>query len=311
VVIFLTTVAAGYLQLQAAEVETIRATSDPQGNTYKSVYSIRGLPQQDFLLNQNYSHAEVIAIKFRGTRGYLILPKSPIDSKRSWFWISPLWVAFKSPTWGDSYLRYYTEMALNAGLHVAGVDVGTTCGSIKGAQLYEEFYKWIVKRYQLNPKVRLIGQSNGGLIAYAWAFRHPEHVERIFGIYPATDLRTSPGLNKLAGSLLVPQPPDQTPGRITPEGLAFPYDSREKLERNLLNINPIENLAPLARAGIEILHIHGDQDKLVPMEDNSVELVERYRALGGSARLDVMKGLGHGGVEFFHYRPAADFLVAK
>ena len=26
--------------------------------------------------------------------------------------------------------------------------------------------------------------GNGGLIGFAWAFRHPKNVDRIFGIYP-------------------------------------------------------------------------------------------------------------------------------
>jgi hypothetical protein len=283
-----------------SNVETTTAKNDRQADTYKDAYAIAGLPQQDFLLNQNYPDGEVIAIKFRGTRGYLIKPKGVIDSQRRWIWIAPLWVAFNSPTYGDSYVRYYVESALDAGFHVAGVDVGTTCGSPKGTELYQQFYEWIVNTYHLNPKVRLFGQSNGGLISYAWAFRHPQYVERIFGLYPVTDMRTWPKLEKVCGA-----------ERITPPGLAFPYMSVDELKEHLLQVNPIENLEPLAHAGVEIFHIHGDKDELVPMEDNSVKLVDRYRALGGVAKLEVLKGLAHGGTQFFHYQPAADFLTAK
>ena len=54
-------------------------------------------------------------------------------------------------------------------------------------------------KHKLHQRARMIGQSNGGLISYAWAFRHPKHVDRIFGIYPATDIRSWPGLHKIAG----------------------------------------------------------------------------------------------------------------
>ena len=276
------------------------AANDRDGDTFQSAYSIPGLPQHDFLLNQNYPEGVVIAIKFKGTRAYLIKPRERIDSQRRWIWIAPLWVAFRSLKHGDSHVRFYVEQALQAGFHVAGLDVGTTCGSPKGAELYDEFYTWVVKTHQLHPKVRLFGQSNGGLISYAWAFRHPEHVERIFGIYPVTDIRTWPKLEKVCG-----------PERITPTGLGYPYKSVEELQKHLSDVNPVDNLSALASRGVPIFHIHGDADDLVPMYANSTELMNRYRTLGGKARVDVLKGSGHGGQQFFRYQPAADFLTEK
>lgn len=300
---------------KTSEIETTPATTDENGNTYESVYSIPGLPQQPFLLNQHYRNGDVTAIKFKGTRAFLIKPKQKVDPQKRWIWIAPLWVAFKTPKDGPtkgagSFVGFYVEQALAAGFHVAGLDVGTSCGSPKGAELYQAFYQWIVKTQHLNPKVRLFGVSNGGLISYAWAFRHPKNIERIFCVYPVTDMRTWPGLAKVAGPKLVPQPPDQTPGRITPEGLKYDLSPAE-LENRLVEFNPLDNLAPLAKAKVKIFHIHGDKDALVPMPENSVEFMNRYRALGGEGKLDVLPGLGHGGKDFFQYQPAADFLTAK
>src|SRR4051812_11556847 len=187
-------VVVGQAAASAQDVEVVRAASEPSGNTFGSAYKITGLPQQDFLLNQNYANGIVDAIRFEGSRGYLIRPTKASDPKRRWILISPLWLAFNSPTWGNSTMRFYVEGALAAGISVAGLDVGTTCGSPKGAELYQRFYLWLVRTYDLNRKVRLIAVSNGGLIAYAWAFRHAQHVDRILGIYPATDMRTWPGL---------------------------------------------------------------------------------------------------------------------
>ena len=46
----------------------------------------------------------------------------------------------------------------------------------------------------------------------------------------------------------------------------------------------IERLAPLAKAGVPVLHVHGDRDRVVPLDDNSAEFARRYRALGGENR---------------------------
>jgi pimeloyl-ACP methyl ester carboxylesterase len=78
-----------------------------------------------------------------------------------------------------------------------------------------------------------------------------------------------------------------------------------------VEFNPIDNLAPLAKAGVKILHIHGDADKLVPMDANSTELARRYRELGGSAEIVVLPGLGHGGKALYESEPFLTFLLAE
>ena len=53
-------------------------------------------------------------------------------------------------------------------------------------------------------------------------------------------------------------------------------EMEERLEQN----NPIERLASLASSQVRILHVHGDSDDIVPLEQNSGMLINRYRALG-------------------------------
>ena len=49
--------------------------------------------------------------------------------------------------------------------------------------------------------------------------------------------------------------------------------------------NPVDNLAPLAKAGIPILAVIGDADEVVPVAEN-IDIVEkRYQALGGSIKV--------------------------
>ena len=144
---------------------------------------------------------------------------------------------------------------------------------------------------------------DGGLIAYGWAFRHPKCVDRIAGMCPATDFRTYPGL----------------PNVVTGPTKGLNYDlSLEELTRRAGEFNPIDNLAPLAKAGTKILHLHGDRDTLIPTRANSTELVRRYRELGGAAEIVLFKVLcaeransrGHEGPELYESAALVRFLLA-
>ena len=57
--------------------------------------------------------------------------------------------------------------------------------------------------------------------------------------------------------------------------------------------NPIDSLAPLARAGVPLLHVYGDADDVVPWEENTGIVADRYKALGGSITLIAKPGVGH------------------
>lgn len=58
--------------------------------------------------------------------------------------------------------------------------------------------------------------------------------------------------------------------------------------------------------------VHGDADKLVPMEENTGILAERYRAGGASIDVKVIPGRGHEvSPPFFECQELADFLVRQ
>ena len=120
---------------------------------------------------------------------------------------------------------------------------------------------------------------------------------------PATDFRTYPTLpNVVAGPM---------------KGLDYGL-SLEELDRRAAEFNPIDNLAPLAKADVKILHLHGDEDYLVPTGANSTELARRYRKLGGRAEIVLLKGLGaeransrcHDGPELYESAALLKFLLA-
>ena len=225
-----------------------------------------------------------VPLEMGGNPGCLIEPVGKVDTGRRWIWFSPGWMCCRvSPTkeWPGHFAEheFFVEKILARGFQVVGVESYLSCGSPKAIEVYEKTYEEMTRKYGLNPKARMLCQSNGGLMVYNWAVRHPEAVDRILGFCPATDLRSWPGLEKACD-------PEFTHGNG--------YDmSPAELEARLGEFNPVEQLEPLAKAGVSILHLHGDEDETVPMEPNSVEFARRYRSFGGEIELVVMEGSGH------------------
>jgi pimeloyl-ACP methyl ester carboxylesterase len=182
---------------------------------------------------------------------------------------------------------------LEAGVAVAGIDVGEAYGSPRGRQLFTALYRELTARRGFAPRPCLLGRSRGGLWVTSWAADNPDKVAGLAGIYPVFDLRSYPGLTKAAPAY----------------GL-----SPKELELRLGEHNPIERVGLLARARVPALLIHGDEDRVVPLKDNSAELVARYKAQGAerSVKLIVARGQGHSFWEgFFRCQELVDFAVAR
>jgi len=244
-----------------------------------------------------YQGGKLLVMRVCDRNAYLIEPTARVDPHRRWVWIFPFWLGINDGH-GRLHHRFYVEQYLAAGFSVAGIDVGTSCGSPAAAAVCDEFYRKLKAQFGLNARARLLVQSNGGLIGYAWAFRHADGVDRIGGICPVTDFRTWP-------------PPSMATILSAPEkGLGFDL-TLEQLKTRQAEFNPIDNLAPLAKAGVKILQIHGDKDELVPMAANSTELAKRYKALSGTAEIVVIPGLGHGGHILYESQPLLKFLLAE
>jgi putative membrane-bound dehydrogenase-like protein len=240
-----------------------------------------------------FQGGELVELRVRGRMAYIVKPTGAVDPQKRWLWEFPFWLGINDG-FGNLQHRGYVERALAAGFHVAGVEVGPSCASPAAAEVCQAFYEQLVREYGLHPRARILGQSHGGLIAYGWAFRNPSCVERIGGICPATDFRSWPTLANVVNF----------PTKGLDYGLPL-----EELDRRSAEFNPIDNLAPLATAGVKILHIHGDRDELVPMDANSTELARRYRRLGGDASIVVLSGLGHGGQVLYESQPLVEFLL--
>ena len=138
-------------------------------------------------------------------------------------------------------------------------------------------------------KAVLLGRSRGGRMTLCWEEDNSEKVAAFAGIFPVCDLASWPGLTKAAPAY-----------GMTPA----------ELQANLAAHNPIDRLASLAAAKIPLFAIHGDADKLVPLEANSALVKSRYATLGGEMELIVPPGQGHTHWEgFFQCRELVEFVV--
>jgi predicted esterase len=76
--------------------------------------------------------------------------------------------------------------------------------------------------------------------------------------------------------------------------------------------NPINHLAGLAKAKVPMCIVHGDSDLVVPLKENSAIVADRYRKLGGDAKIEVVPGKGHQVVDgFFKSTELIEFMIKR
>jgi len=203
-----------------------------------------------------------------GRAAFVIAP--PAEKRKTpqpWVWYAPTLKGLPSQAEAWMFERF-----LAAGIAIAGVDVGESYGSPAGVAVYDQLYEALVRERGFATRPVLLARSRGGLMLYSWAIERPRQVAAIAGIYPVCDLRSYPGLERACGSFQM---------------------SVAQLRDALDAHNPIARSGPLAAAGVPIYHIHGDADRVVPLEANSAELQRRYEALGGVMTLEIPEGRGH------------------
>lgn len=211
--------------------------------------------REDFLLGDN--HAFVIQADKPGA----------VDGRKPWVWYAP---TFHKRLPGKQEQWMFDRLD-RAGVAVAGVDVGESMGNPAGRARFQALYRHMVERgYSRTPV--LLARSRGGLMLYNWAVEHPGCVGGVAGVYPVCNLLSYPGLDRAAKAY-----------EMTPE----------QLKAELAEHNPVDRIAPLAKAKVPVLHLHGDADRVVPLEANTALLAERYEALGGPIEVEVIKGGGH------------------
>ena len=164
---------------------------------------------------------------FQGHKAKIVFPKVK-NTDGLWIWRARFWGAEPQ----------VDKALLDQGFHLAYVDVAGLFGNQEAVQIWNEFYGFIIKKYNLNPKVVLEGFSRGGLIIYNWASQNTDKVSCIYADAPVCDIKSWPG------------------GLYT--GIGSPEDWQECLkaynldEKTVLNFEgiPLNNCVYVAKAKI-------------------------------------------------------------
>lgn len=175
-----------------------------------------------------------------------------------------------------------TDIALlENGFHLVYCDVADMYGSDKAVQRWNSFYRRMHKA-GFNSKVVLEGMSRGGLIVYNWAAQNPEKVACIYADAPVMDIKSWPmGTGKSEGS------PDDTRKMLQAYGFGN--------EQEALNWkrNPVDCVSVIAKYRIPVIHVVGDADKVVPVEENTGIFEERLKQLNCPITVVHKPGVDH------------------
>jgi len=191
-----------------------------------------------------------------------------------------------------------TDVALLAkGFHVAYIDVAGLFGSPQAVAIWDQYYTYLTEAKGFSPKPALEGLSRGGLIVYNWAAKNPDKVACIYADAPVCDFKSWPG-GKGTG-----------PGSAGDWTKCLEVYGMTEEKAMAATCNPIDQLEPLAKAGIPLLHVVGDADEVVPVAENTAILEQRYKALGGSIQVIHKPGIGHHPHSLKDPAPIVDFVL--
>jgi lysophospholipase L1-like esterase len=149
----------------------------------------------------------------------------------------------------------------------------------------------------LAKKAAMEGMSRGGIYIYNWAMANPGKVACIYADAPVLDLKSWPG-GKGKG------PGSQTDWEI------FKKDYGLTEEQALAFHNsPLDHAAKIAKLGFPMLHVVGDEDEAVPVDENTNLFEQKIKAAGGNITVIHKPGVKHHPHSLPNPTPITDFIL--
>ena len=203
------------------------------------------------------------------------------------------WV-WRARFWGH---EPQTDIALlERGFHIVYADVAELYGNQEAVLIWNQFYTYM-QQLGLAKKVVLEGMSRGGVYVYNWALQNPEKVAAVYADAPVLDLKSWPGgKGKGPGS------------KEDWEIFKKDYHLTEEQANNFKN-NPLDNASLIAKGGYPMLHVVGDADEVVPVEENTNPFELKVKAAGGKIAVIHKPKVGHHPHSLENPTPIVDFIL--
>ena len=217
--------------------------------------------------------------KVEGIACYVVTPKKIADGK-PWVWRARFF----------GHEPQFDIAMLNLGYHVVYCDVAGLYGNSKAVNRWNKCYNYLRFEHLFADRVVLEGMSRGGLIIYNWAAANPEKVAAIYADAPVLDFKSWPSINPTILKV---------------------YGFKNEQEAKAYQKNPVDNLAPLAKAGIPIIHVVGMADTVVPVHENTQIAEERYQKMGGTFKVIRKEGVGHHPHSLKDPTPIVEFVTTQ
>ena len=196
----------------------------------------------------------------------IVFPKQAARG-RPWIWRARFW----------GHEPQFDRAMLERGWHVVYCDVAGLYGNAEALKRWNGFYGLLTSS-GLNKKAMLEGMSRGGLVVYEWAKKYPGRVMGIIADNPVCDPRSWPGG---AGE----SERRDAEWRACLKAHGQPGQGEDGFEGFATR-----GLEAFVEAGIPVLHIVGEEDRVVPVPENSDVVENRLLELGG--RIDVIRKVG-------------------
>lgn len=253
-------------------------------NSDNSFSSLKKLPRS--AKQFNFYGYEGFDFTFKNRNAKIVRPKR-VAVGHPWIW--------RARFWGH---EPQTDIALlERGFHVVYCDVAEMFGNEESLSIWNDYYKLLIHA-GLAKKSVMEGMSRGGVYIYRWAAAYPKRVSAIYADAPVLDLKSWPG--------------GKGQSKASPENWEiFKKDFVFKTEEEAVAFkgNPIDLTAKIVKAGIPLLHVVGDADDIVPIEENTVPFEHEIKAAGGSIQVIHKPGIGHHPHSLQNPQPIVDFIL--
>jgi lysophospholipase L1-like esterase/pimeloyl-ACP methyl ester carboxylesterase len=215
--------------------------------------------------------------------------------------VQPKWAATNHPwVWRARFWGHEPQAdiaLLEHGFHIVYCDVVELYGNKEAISLWNDFYQ-LLRKAGLAKKVALEGMSRGGVYIYNWAAVNPKKVACVYADNPVLDLKSWPGgKGKGPGSK----------GDWAKVVADYNLDTTAAL--TAFTESPIDKVPQIVKGKYPMLHVCGDADEVVPMEENTIPFEQKVKALNGNITVIHKPGLKHHPHSLPNPAPIVDFIL--